>query len=52
MHCTHLFTDPPPIRVLLGLPFRSRYLTSVTDDVLEYNLKTCIPESLGNEMGH
>jgi hypothetical protein len=27
-------------------------LPSVTDDGLEYNLKTCIPERLANEMGH
>jgi hypothetical protein len=27
-------------------------LPSVTDDGLEYNLKTCITERLVNEMGH
>jgi hypothetical protein len=34
------------------MPFWSRCLPSVTDDGLEYNLKTCIPERLANEVGH
>jgi hypothetical protein len=38
------FRDRPPQQI--------RYLPSVTDDGLEYNLKTCIPERLANKMGH
>jgi len=52
MQHTHLFAATPTIRVLPALPLRFRYLQSVTDDGLQYNLKTCIPERLANEMGH
>jgi len=62
-HCmqhTHLFaTTPPPsescpaciVGVRYVLPFWSSCLPLATDDGLEYNIKTCIPDRLANDVG-
>ena len=52
---------PPPNHPHIALPalyedergcLRSRCLSCVTDNGLQYNLKTCIPVCLTNDAGH